>query len=62
MALIKLRMANESGEEVGELYLNTDQLVSVSKGQSTTEVQMANGHTFWVKDPIEQVAVLAKSG
>ena len=62
MALIKLRMANESREQVGELYLNTDQLVSISKGQSTTEIQAANGHTFWVKDSIEQVAGLAKSG
>ena len=61
MALIKLRKANEAGEEVGVLYANTDQIVAISAGQNTTELQMADGRTRWVKDTPDSVASLAKA-
>lgn len=60
MALIKLRKANESGEEVGTVIVNTDQIVAIVAGQNTTEVQMADGHTRWVKETPDEVAALAK--
>jgi hypothetical protein len=50
MALIKLRKSNEAGEEVGVLYTNTDQILTISAGQNATEVQMGDGRTRWVKD------------
>ena len=30
MGLIKLRKANETGDEVGVVYVNTDQIVAIS--------------------------------
>jgi hypothetical protein len=38
MGLIKLRTANESGEDVGVLFVNTDQIVAISTGLKATEV------------------------
>jgi hypothetical protein len=61
MTLIKLRKANETGEEEGTLFLNADQIVAVTAGMSTTEVQMADGRTRWVKETPEEVATLAKT-
>jgi hypothetical protein len=61
MGLIKLREANETGDEVGVLYVNTDQIVAISAGPSATEIQMADGRTRWVKDAPDAVVALAKS-
>ena len=60
MALIKLRRANESGEEVGVVIVNTDQIVAIAAGQRTTELQMADGRARWVKETLDEVATLAK--
>jgi hypothetical protein len=60
MALIKLRKANELGEDVGVLFVNTDQIVAIAAGKSTTELQMADGRTRWVRDTPDEVAALAK--
>ena len=60
MALIKLRRANESGEEVGVVIVNTDQIVAIAAGQSTTELQMVDGRIRWVKETLDEVATLAK--
>jgi hypothetical protein len=60
MALIKLRRANESGEEVGVVIVNTDQIVAIAAGQSTTELQMVDGRIRWVKETLDEVAALAK--
>jgi hypothetical protein len=60
MALIKLRKANESGEDEGVFFVNTDQIVAITAGQNTTEVQMADGRTRWVKDTPEEVIALTK--
>jgi hypothetical protein len=61
MALIKLRKANETGEDEGVVFVNTDQIVSISAGQNATEVHLVDGRTQWVKDTPEEVAALAKS-
>jgi len=58
MALIKLREANEAGEETGVLFVNTDQIVAISSGPNATEVQMADGRTRWVKDTPDAVVSL----
>jgi len=60
MALIKLRKANENGEDEGVLIINTDQIVAISVGRGATELQMADGKTRWVRDTPDEVAALAK--
>lgn len=59
--LIELRKANEAGDEVGVLFVNTDQIVAISAGPSATELQMADGRTRWVKDTPDAIVALAKS-
>jgi hypothetical protein len=61
MVLIKLRKANETGEDEGVVFVNTDQIVSISAGQNMTEINLADGRTQWVKDTPEEVVALAKS-
>jgi len=61
MALIKLRKANETGQEVGAVFVNTDQIVTVGTGQKVTELQMTDGRTRWVKDTPEELVSLAKA-
>lgn len=61
MPLIKLHMANEAGEAVGTIYVNTDQILAITAGQSTTEIQMADGRTRWVKESSEEVAAMTKT-
>jgi hypothetical protein len=61
MALIKLRKANDTGQDEGVVFINTDQIVSISAGQNVTEVHLVDGRTQWVKDTPEEVAALAKS-
>ena len=61
MGLIKLHKANETGDEVGVVYVNTDQIVAISAGPSATELQMADGHTRWVKETPDEVVAPAKS-
>ncbi|MGC9949052.1 MAG: hypothetical protein ABSF64_22010 [Bryobacteraceae bacterium] len=61
MALIKLRKANDAGEEVGVLFVNTDQIVAITAGQNATELAMADARTRWVKDTPDEIASLAKA-
>ena len=61
MALIKLRKANELGEDEGVLIINTDQIVAISAGQKSTELQMADSRPRWVKETPDEVASLAKA-
>lgn len=61
MALIKLRKANEAGEDVGMLIVNTDQIVAINAGQNATELQMVDERTRWVKDTPEEVISSAKT-
>ena len=61
MPIIKLHKSNEAGEETGILFVNTDQIVVITTGLSTTEVQMTDGHTRWVKETPEAVVALAKA-
>jgi hypothetical protein len=60
MALIKLRMANDAGEDIGVLFVNIDQIVAISAGPRATELQLADGRTRWVKDTPDEVVSLAK--
>ena len=57
----ELRKSNETGDEVGVLFVNPDQIVAISSGPSATELQMSDGRTRWVKDTPDQVVVLAKA-
>jgi hypothetical protein len=59
--LIRLRKGNETGEDQGVVYVNTDQIVSISAGQNVTVLRMADGQPLWVKDTPEEVLTLAKS-
>lgn len=61
MPLIKLRKANETGEDEGVVFVNTDQIVSVSAGQTVTEIRLTDGHSQYVKDTPDEVVALAKS-
>ena len=61
MALIKLRKANEDGEDAGVIFVNTDQIVVINAGKSATELQTADGHTRWVKETPDEVAALVKA-
>ncbi len=61
MGLIKLTKSNEAGDEVGVVYVNTDQIVAISAGPSATELQMTDGRTRWGKETPDEVVALAKS-
>jgi hypothetical protein len=58
--LIKLTQANESGEDVGVIFINSDQIVSISTVQNVTEIHTADGKPQWVKETPEQIAALLK--
>jgi len=60
MALIKFRKANEVGQEVGAIVVNTDQIVAINGGPNATELQMADGRTRWVKETLDEVLAAAK--
>jgi len=55
------RKANDAGEDVGTVFVNADQTVTITAGPSATKIQMADGRTRWVKETAEQVAVLVKT-
>ena len=61
MPLIKLRKASQDGEEVGAVFVNTDQIVSIGAEQNVTEIHLTDGHSQYVKNTPEEVAALAKS-
>jgi hypothetical protein len=58
--LIKLRQANESGEEVGVIFINPDQIVVLTTVQNVTEIRTADGKSQWVKETTEQIAAMMK--
>lgn len=60
-ALIKLRKANEAGDDAGDSYFNIDQIVEICAGLNATEVQMADGKTRVVKDSVDAVVASAKA-
>ena len=60
MPFIKLRKANEAGEETGILIVNTDQIIAISANPHATELQMSDGRSRWVKNSLEEVETLAK--
>ena len=60
MPWIKLRKANQQGEEVGPVFMNTDQILTIWIDKAATEIQMSDGHSRWVKDSPDEVVALAK--
>jgi hypothetical protein len=60
MSLIKLRKANQDGEEVGVVFVSTDQIVSISAEQNVTEIHLTDARSQYVKDTPEEVVALAK--
>jgi hypothetical protein len=60
MAFIKLRKANDQGEEVGTVFVNTDQILTISLDKTATEIQMSDGRPRWVKNSPDEVVALAQ--
>jgi len=61
MAMIELHKTDEGGEDAGVLFVNTDHIVAIAAAQRATELQLADGHTRWVKDSPEEVVSLIKN-
>ncbi len=61
MALIELHKTDEAGDDAGVLFVNTDHIVAIEASQRATELQLADGHTRWVKDTPEDVVSLIKN-
>jgi len=61
MGLIKLRKANEAGEDVGVLFVNTHQIVAIIAGENTTGLEMTDGHIRCVEYTPEEVVSFAKT-
>lgn len=61
MTLIKLRMANEKGDEAGTLFINPDQIVSVSVMQGVTTIQTVDGKPHWVKNTPDEVVAISQA-
>jgi hypothetical protein len=61
MPLIKLRQANESGEEVGIILINPDQIVSISILKNVTEIHTTDGKAQWLKETPEEVASMIQN-
>ena len=61
MALIELHKTNEAGENAGVVFVNSDHIVAIASSQRATELQLADGHTRWVKDSPEDVVSLIKN-
>jgi len=61
MALIELHKTDEAGEDAGVLFVNTDHIVAIAAARKATELQLADGHTRWVRDTPEEVVSLIRS-
>ena len=61
MAMIKLHKTNEAGDSAGVLFVNSDHIVAITSTPGATELQLADGHTRWVKDSPEDIVSLIKS-
>jgi hypothetical protein len=60
MPFIKLRKANESGESVGPVFVNTDQILTISVGPAATELNMSDGKMKWVLDSPDEIVKMMK--
>ena len=61
MALIKLHSTNEAGDSAGVLFVNSDHIVAITSTPGATELELADGHTRWVKDSPDDIALLIKN-
>jgi len=59
MPFIKLHRGNDTGESVGRVLVNPEQIIAISAGQTATELQKSDGRTLWVKETPDEVAVPA---
>jgi len=60
MPFLKLRKANESGESIGTVFVNPDQILTISAGPAATELNMSDGHLKWAVDTPEEIANMIK--
>ena len=42
--------------------MNTDQILAITAGQNSIEIEMADGRAHWMRETPEQVVALAKTG
>ena len=61
MALIELHKTDEAGDDAGVLFVNSDHIVALEASQRATELQLAAGHTRWVKDSPEDIVSLIRN-
>jgi len=61
MAMIKLHKTTEAGEDAGALFVNSDHIVAITTTPGATELELADGHTRWVKDSPEDIVSLIKN-
>lgn len=61
MPFIRLRKANENGDETGVVFASSEQIVSISDGQYATEVHFVDGRTQYVKNTADEVVALVKA-
>jgi hypothetical protein len=55
LPFLKLREANEPGESVGPVFVNTDQILTIAAGPAATELNMSDGKMKWVLDTPKEV-------
>ena len=60
MPFLKLRRANESGASVGTIFVNTDQVLTITVGPAATELNMSDGKMKWVLDTPDEIANMIK--
>jgi hypothetical protein len=57
MPFLRLHKANEAGEAVGTVIINTDLIVAAhDTGLGSTELQMADGRPRWVKESLTDLS------
>jgi hypothetical protein len=61
VALIRLHKTNEAGEDAGALFVTSDHIVAITTTPGATELELADGHTRWVKDSPEDIVSLIKN-
>ena len=61
MALIKLHKTNEAGDSAGVLFVNSDHIAAITSTPGSTELELVNGRTRWVKDSPEDIVSLIKN-
>jgi hypothetical protein len=61
MALIELHKTDEAGDDAGVIFVNSDHIIAITAAQRATELELADGHTRWVKDTPGEIVSLIKN-